>query len=247
MPGLQSAPLAERFLPFDVRYALRYRAAELTVEEIVLLANSTFENEAAYLLLKLASYDPMLQLRLLQFFVRAVLSARNLEAYTNEDTRAAIRWFVNTQASIVRQDITVGAGKLAQISRQGFTYWDSLYRQSAERLSRDTRDTYVIGHSTFIGLAAYVQAHELTGKVLRVIIPPYVTDPDMNLCGYTMLGEVSHLTKDFPRSRKAVLVDDTKHSGACMRRMQELWSTDRSESPSFEFFTIVDKDAVCGT
>ncbi len=237
----------DRILPFDVRYALRYRKAELCMEEILVLAESGFENEAAYLILKMAVDDPFVQLTLMQSFIDSVTTVRNAENYTNGETREAVQWFVRTNAARFPKGATVPGGKLAQISRQGFSHWDSLYRDSAERLAQDQRSTYVIGHSTFIGLAAYVQSHHAASKELRILIPSFVTDERRRFCGYSVLSDVRHLSKEFEREHEAIIIDDTKHTGACMRRMQALRSGEKSNAPSFEFFTIIDKAAVCGS
>ena len=237
MPPLAYDMRGQGVLPWDVRYALTNRKAQLNPQEIQALARNGFLNEAVYLVIKACVFDPGLQFEVLSVFVETVGHV----PYANDhrqQTLYAMQEFVLSSARRLPADRTVAAGKLAQLSRQGFEYWDELYRGCVLRCMCDTRQTYLIGHATFVGLAGFVQAFVRLGKELRILIPEFATDDTVATCGYAVGDHVTTLPKDFPRTCESVIIDDMQHTGACERRIRKFWGENCYSSPAFELLAV---------
>ncbi len=235
------AGLTSSILPYDVRYALRYREGQLRVEEIRALAENGFENEAVYMLLKLYAPHLFLQHELLKELVARIAHVPGNEHVTDAQTKLVLKQFVLEHARGAHW--SVDGTKLAQISRQGFALWDERYHDIARCCAVDSRDTYIIAHATFIGLAAFLQAHRRTGKELRIIIPKHAMNKLLGYCGYAVNDTVELLHSDFPRLREAFILDDTMRTGTCQRVVSTFWAAGGGEVPPFEFMAVVNDRA----
>ncbi len=223
---------SQKILPWDVRYALQYRKAQLGVSEVLDLAINGFEPEAAYLAIKMAAYDRLLQLEIIRQFVESV---RDLDEVA---TRPAIRRFVELVMARIPRDRTVAGGKLAQISRQGFETWQEKFRVCSEASSQETADVYLLGHAIFMGLAFFVQAFHRAGKKLRTLIPDMALKSESYICGYELLPEVTFLPAGFVRGTNAVIIDDMQHTGESAREMRMFWKRGGGSVSRFRFLAV---------
>ena len=226
----------ERVLPSDVRYALQYREARLRASEISDLAKNGFENEALYLSLKVAVVDPELQLSLMQNLFEDLAHVKSSEKAA---TQKILQSFVLRELNRLPREFTVHAGKLAQLSRQGFNFWHKIYRECAKKNAMSPAQTYLVGHAPFIGLVPFIQEYARTGKELRIFIPDFIQNPESPICGYRIVTDVEFLSKEFNRTKDAVVIDDTRHTGNSNRKIEAFWSCGGVyPSPQFEFLSV---------
>lgn len=232
-PRTPAAP-SERLLPSDVRYALKYREANLNPSEVLDLARNGFEREGLYLALKGLKDDPDAQLEALgRIAARASDTDRpvSLEDIGSEIERIA---------PALPKDVAVAGMKLAQLSRQGFEFWHERYRDSAERYAADPDATFIVGHSMFVGLADFVAAHAKAGKRLHVLMPDFIEEPGSTHAGYRIEGgTASFLEKDFERGAHAIVIDDVLNTGKTTAFLKDFWTEGgKHEAPRFEYLAI---------
>jgi hypothetical protein len=220
----------ERILPSDVRYAFQYKEAKLGVSEMRDLVENGFEPEALYLVLKSATDDPELQQRMLQDLVDMVLKEE--EGGGDQDD---MRVFLREALSELKDDVAVEAQKVALISRIGFELWHKLYEDAAAKLAKEDGEVYLLAHSTFVGLPAFIEQFSSEGKPLQILVPEFFSDEESDICGYIIEnGTVSLLPKDFARPDAAVLVDDVRNTGETLEKVKAFWEQDGvSSEPAF--------------
>lgn len=235
---------AERVLPSDIRFALQYREARLTNENILDLNRNGFENEALYLLMKATESDPKQQLQFMSDLVGELTQKEGREGVVSASLKDQVKNFLNHAITQLPQDTIVLGGKLAQLSRQGFEHWENLYVQAAERHARSTASTFLVGHATFIGLASFIDSHTKAGKPLQILIPPFINDPSSDICGYRIQDQsVQTLKKDFPRDLPAVVIDDTRKTGNSSKNIERFWTARGAyQPPHLEFLSLTDPD-----
>lgn len=208
---------AERLLPYDVRYALRYREAKLGAAEILDLANNNFAREAMYILLKGMVLETENQREVLQSAVDVILG--------NDDIEKGLRELVQQRVALLRPDVVVDGKKLAQLSRQGFRTWHELYEDMARESAENATETFLVGHATLVGLDSFVRSHFLQSKKLHILIPYLFEKSESAICGFSIEnGIVSGLDKNFERIEGAIVIDDVKRTGDSLDEVIRFWT-----------------------
>jgi hypothetical protein len=224
----------EKVLPSDVRYAMQYKEAKLGRSEILDLANNGFSQEGLYLLLKAAVATPTLQREFIEALVAEVSTAT-----LDTDSEQALRVFVAEQVSKLPEEAVVDAMKLAQYSRQGFELWHKKFADAARESASRFNPTYIVGHSMFTGLAAFMSEHTQAQKPLHILLPSWIEDTTEQSCGYVIVdGEVLLLYKDFTREADAIIIDDVKNTGETEQTLTAFWSEQAAgEVPAFQYIS----------
>jgi len=209
----------ELLLPSDVRYALKYREAKMGLSELSDLNENGFERETLYLLLKCLANQPENQLNLLRQAVDVLIETQT------EDLKS-LQNFIRSTLKETATDVVVAGQKLSLLSRQGFSVWHELYRERSKIYAHDTENNvFMLGHSTLVGLGPFVKNFHQTGKTLQILIPNFMVDEELEICGYQIVaGEVLFLPKNFDRKRNSVVLDDVRNTGATIGEMTSFWT-----------------------
>jgi len=229
----------ERNLPSDVRYALQYRQARIGTAELRDLINNRFEREALYLTLKAHAENPEVQRSLIEELAKLVQPTESGDTPTEQEMRNGIAAIVEHGIEELPAEPEIKGAKLAQLSRQGFDFWQQRHAKAAEKYAVDPDDTFLVGHSMFVGLSEYMSAHAKQGKPLHLLIPAIFTDDSKDICGYRIEGgSVEDLPKDFERDTHAVVIDDVSNTGDTRRSIEAFWSAGGAhELPRFEYLS----------
>jgi hypothetical protein len=220
----------EALLPSDVRYALRYREAQLGKSELLDLVRNGLADEALYLLLKIQNDDPLAQAEIMAVVSQSVIENRSPEV-------EVLRPFLESYINQLDGEKTVNAMKLAQHSRQGFELWRGLYRNKAKMAALRDNPTYILGNSMFFGLTSFIYEHERVAKDLNILMPNQIKDEQNKNCGYVMLeGSVLVVPKGFQRENNAVIIDDVHNTGETEKLVRDFWLKQNSApEPAFEY------------
>jgi len=203
-------------LPSDVRYALQYKGGVLNKTELDALIQNNFTNEALYLVFKSLVDAPNEHKKLLEEYIAGAI---NKDAAVDKNF---VRELVAPALSN-KENITVQGKKLTQISRQGFDLWQEKFSSLAEKLSSDERDVYLIAHSTFIGMDAFLKFFSKKNKNLNILIPEWIGNENI---GYVVnfvdeLANVTWLRLPFENKKDLILVEDTKNTGKTLQKIQD--------------------------
>ncbi len=199
-----------------------------------------FEGVVLYLMFKTTEAEIDTQYPLLQELVRTLA-----EEGPQDSWRKRVREFVRAYLEKLPDDWEIPIDKLKIISSQGgFELWDARYSEKAEELAKDTRDVFLIGNATFVGLPVFINAFKRQGKRLTILtphaikqIPKEVVHDGWNYpCGYTIEpnGEVHLLSANFVRPEHAVMVDDIENTGKTKEVLDEFWGRASTSVPDFE-------------
>lgn len=220
-----------RILPSDVRYALQYKEALLNKDEIKDLNINNFQNEALYMTIKGLQGSPEDQKLLIEKYVSYVLN--NIDK-PNKD-KNVLKKIIEESLKGIGTGLVKGA-KLAQVSRQGFDFWQNKFEEKAQELSTDKRKVFLVANAMILGLGSFVEHFSKTGKPLNIIIPKWM-DEGAHVIGYTIGFENKKATVDFllKKSDKdqalAVLVDDATNSGKVFSQIKDYWIKNGLKEP----------------
>ncbi len=220
-----------KILPSDVRYALQYKEALLNKDEIETLNDNYFENEALYLTLKGLQDNPEEQKILLERYVGYVLK----KTKTGAENKPELREIIRESLESLGQG-SVQGGKLAQLSRQGFEFWQEKFEQKAIELSKDKRNVFLVANAMLLGLGSFVKNFSETSKPLGIIIPKWLNE-GAHIVGYTINfkdgeAEVDFLKKNSYKDQAVtVLVDDATNSGKVFAKIKEYWTRNGFKEP----------------
>ena len=225
----------EKILPSDVRYALQYKEGNLNKNDLEVLAMSNFENEAIYLSLKNLAGNPQVQKELLEKYVNQAINKTGDKVSDKKNLQQVI-----IDGLKINPNIEVSGVILAQISRQGFDFWQDKFKELATSLSKDKRDVFLLAHSTFIGLNSFVEAFSKENKNLYIIVPTWIKNKSENI-GYNVKlannkADVEYLTESSLKN-ESILVDDTVNTGGTSSEIQEFWKKEGLTLP--EVISIV--------
>jgi hypothetical protein len=224
--------MTERILPFDVRYALQYREAQLNRDDIASLANNKFGRLAFYVALRGFQDYHNIQAEVMS---RTAQIGFRLDEVSQHELEPALDNMSGEKALIRGQ-------KIAQISRIGTERWVKAFAVRSDELRGDIQrgGCAIIGHATFTGLDEFVR--NMAGNVNDVTIPllrPISFDGDDEFVGFNLKmspdGDIAvdGLRRDFTRVEDTVVVDDFMRSGDTFAAVEEFWRSDGSESPRF--------------
>lgn len=230
--------------PEEVRYALRYKGAQIGKPEILSLVDR-FTYEAHYLVAKAFSNhsDPECQFAdhltgLTQLFQKP--------DYKLDDLKAYLRQRIPTLPS----DTQVLGTKLAQLSRAGSGRWQSAFRQLAESCLEEYAEAQpcLIAHTSLLGYHHFVQVYSQKPDArLLILIPELLMDTNDPGMGYRVilgpnpsvkrqpkefcifanwscLGEQCRLNQKY--CTNTVFVDDTINTGATVDKIKSFWHSE---------------------
>lgn len=199
----------QRILPFDVRYALQYKEGMLDSREIEDLLNNHFINEATYLTSKVLVSDPEKHKEFLEKYANCILNKNNLINKKEVLKELIIQVLKNND------NVSVKGGKIAQLSRQGFDFWQEKYKLLSAEMSKENREVFLLAHSTFVGLDSFLKAFSEKHKDLNILIPEWENDENF---GYRISFSedkinVQYLQGLIEDKTGSILIDDTQNTG----------------------------------
>jgi hypothetical protein len=183
-----------------------------------------FAYAALYLIIKGSAHNRETQIRLIQEVTR-------IAAECGEDAqkmRARVRGFVETEIH-TRDDWAVDAHTLQGKFGKNLTILERMYHDKAEALSKDSRDVFLVGHATFLGLPYFIQAFQQHAKTLYILMPQYIAASNLDI---TRRNEPTGIkiengtvrfitTEDYAKLTSAIVIDDIKSTGETERKLQE--------------------------
>lgn len=214
-----------KILPFDIRYALQYKGGLLNGSEIEAFSRSNFIEEAFYLTSKGLVGNPDIHKAFLGKYIAYVLG---------KDTKKSDAQEIISNALNSRSDISVQGKKLAQISRQGFDFWQEKFQSLATELSNDERNIFLLAHTTLVGFDSFLKAFSEKNKTLNILIPEWVENEEF---GYAIdfnngQAHINWLRKTLGIKGDSVLVDDTRKTGATLGKFSKFLT--ENGSPNIE-------------
>lgn len=220
-----------RILPFDVRFALQYRKAKISVKDIETLVKSGFLRFGFYLAMKSATEDDEIQATLLHKMANNGFDFSNLTINDIEPALERLRQ---------KEDPTVPGGKLAQVSRHGFRNWAVGFHNTLDKLDEayPGAPLFTVADSTYYGIDVLAAHSVLQGRPLGILKPDRYKQPERPVGFVLEPGfpeiTVSSLPNDFERPPGAVIFDDVLNSGSVLRKTVEYWSARTEDVPIFK-------------
>lgn len=210
-------------LPWDVRYALEYKGAEMGKHELQSLLDERMVSECLYLLARSLNHDPAGQLDLFQGFVNVYRS--DVGAFY------PIEGYLRERVEALPEDFHVFGSRLAQICRQGFEFWQTRYSDAMLRCARAGRLPAFVLCGTCIGfLDALGMAARMFGGMFLALNPVWIRDVQKPYCGYGFRvlkdnNSVMLLKKgDLEPLPGAVrIIDDVQDTGATKEQVCGFW------------------------
>ncbi len=208
-------------LPEPVRYAMSYRGARLSGEEVESLQRNGFPRAAFYLGVKGVEFDHRLQARMLQKLASLSFEYERLEL---EDIR------VGTAAMKARSS-TVAAEKLGQFSRHGpmgdVEVFDEVLRN--DLAGHTETPLFMVASYPFIALDVLAKYSLDEGGQLGVINPDFLGQGELPI-GFVMEGKppsttVKPIMDDYRMPPGTVIFDDVIRFGKTMDTVME-WAGD---------------------
>lgn len=212
-------------LPFDVRFALRYRGTDMTSTDIADLARN-FSRLSFYLLIKGLDTKPECQLTTMQ----------EAAEFGFDSSRFPVG-FIADKAKVL--DAKTKGTKIAAFYRRGMSNVINAFSASAHELDQTIKQDRcaVVAYSMIVGLPEFAQHMRDDGGRLLVINANKERAEDKN-DGLQIVRDgdrfsVSRLGVDFIRPDGAVIVDDMAGTGSTFESITDLWTADGSPTPEF--------------
>lgn len=225
----EQAPI--KILPEDVRYALQYGKGLLNKDEIEILNRNHFENEAFYLTVKGLQGSPKKQKELLEKYTIYEFSKKE----EHKENKTRLQNLINEYIKELGDSLVKG-GKLAQLSRQGFDFWQERFENKAKELSKDKRNVFLVANAMMLGLGHFIREFKKENKSFNIIMPEWMRQ-DAGTIGYSIDFEkekviVNFLKKNYDKKDAlTVLVDDATNSGNVFRKIKEYWEKSGLKEP----------------
>jgi hypothetical protein len=214
-------PWDVQVLPQPARYAMTYRGARLSGEEIESLQRNGFPRAAFYLGVKGVEFDHRLQARMLQ---RLAALSFQYEELDTEDIRVA------TDAMKARSS-SVDAGKLGQFSRHGPMGDVEVFDEVLSNDLSGQSDTllFMVASYPYIALDVLAKYSLAKGNPLGIVNPDFLGQSELPV-GFVMEGNppsttVSPIMDDYRMPPGAVIFDDVLREGKTMNIVME-WAGD---------------------
>lgn len=220
-----------KILPSDVRYALQYKEALLNKDEIEQLNENHFETEAFYMTIKGLQENPEVQKELLEKYIKNEITNKDSEKESKNALQNLLKEYIKELG-----ESSVKGGKLAQLSRQGFEFWQERFENKAKELSKDKRNVFLVANAMMLGLSHFVKEFKKENKPLNIIIPDWLKQ-GAHTIGYSVnLEDKENLVDFLKRSDDknealAVLVDDATNSGSVFNKIKKYWEDNGLKEP----------------
>lgn len=220
----------EKILPEATRYALANNAGNFNKEDIEVLLNNNFENEAFYLSSKALSVDPIIHKEFIEKCLSNFLNKDNVDILKNKQD---LKNIVENDLKKI-DDCNIKAVKLAQVSRQGFEFWQERFKEVSKELSENEKQIYLLAHTTLLGLRSFAEYFSEKNKDLNILIPEWINENKENI-GYKINFENKNAKVNFlDRSSEkngSIIVDDTIKTGETFNKIKALWESNGSVPP----------------
>ena len=239
-PAAEPEASIQRILPWDVRVAIRY-GVKLDPSHIESLLNSGFINESIYLTTKALGNDKEKQLTFLSELTdQIVQDPKNLRA---------AKQVIDKAIKTIDKSYAVNGTKLAQVSRQGFDFWDKKFEElSSDEVQIDSTPI-LIAYASLIGIRHFIVDPDGTARrTFMIMVPDYIQDNKEQICVYIITptnpkGErVSYLPKNFQRPDNYLFIDDAVRTGKHKEDIWEFWNKDKGSNNTLDaarFRTLV--------
>lgn len=172
-----------RLLPFPVRYAISHRRGVLTPEDMRDLITAEFIDEAVYVVAKALVPFPE---KHYQFIKRVV------ELFGEREFNLGL---FRCQAERMTEGVTVTAGKLKQLSWQGFKSREEEYDTRILNAHKEGGRLTLESPDDLLGLSYVLQS---AGSAFYLVIPEWLKDESNFYDGYTIYP---HEKEVYPRPK----------------------------------------------
>jgi DNA polymerase III gamma/tau subunit len=224
-----------KLYPDRIRYALKYKGAQLDRDDIGALIEAGYEDEAFYLLMKALKDNPTAHYELIDSYTD--------EATNRPSSNSGVEASLKKALGFIDKETQVKGTKLAQWSRQGQGNWQSMYKQVADQIPTKTTPV-LVANSTLIGLQAFISD---PSKPVLVIEPDWIGDKSNNACGYQIDSRAAaQINKDFPRPVDYIVIDDTEKTGRHLQEVANFWHKKPTSIDDLNYLTLlqIPEDAV---
>lgn len=215
-------------LPWDVRYALEHKGAEMGRNELQSLLDERMGSECLYLLARSLNHDPAGQLDLFQGFVRAYQSDVGA-LYPNP-----IVEYLGEKVEALPDGFHVFGSRLAQICRQGFEFWQMCYSDAMLRCARAGKPPVLVLCGTCIGLLDVLfTSARTTDGVFLALNPVWIRqgEAEQPYCGYSFrVNQNNDAVMLIPKRDVAILqpvpvriIDDVQDTGTTRDLVCGFW------------------------
>lgn len=226
-PDVKLSPDSDnRLLPFDVRYAFRYKGASMGPKEIHTLLRNGFPHLGFYLAMKGNADNDEVQAATLR---KVLHRGGNPRSFTLEDAQPAIEALDNS-------------GVEGQKMRAVSLYGGSFYREFSGAVKRaesepdhEDAELFMIPDASYIALNVL---HRLTlerGRPLGILRNDRLGQTElpvgMRLTPGDLGVQIDFLSADFERPEHAIIADDTIKTGATMERVTGFWTATGAPTP----------------
>jgi len=206
-------------LPADIRYALQYKGAELNAEDVITMLSPEFEGLGIYLGLKMLDqfptdeHQPKMESLCNILLEEGYSSAGKLLTNIIAERRETLRGVLGTKA--------------AQIARGGFGLYEKKFEQIAIDLMAQGKLPIIVAYAGLIGLKPFLDQLE-NGKSFLILDPKKTDNEFFGYLVYRGESQIEltplnqEILKRTTESRKCVIIDDTRNTGATTEKVRDL-------------------------
>jgi hypothetical protein len=222
----EAAP--HKLLPFDVRYALQYRDANLRQKDIAALFRNGFPELGFYLTMKATSENDPAQMKLLE---RVTGDQPGVARMRAEDAAFALETI---------EGATIKAAKIASISRYGMPGWlNHLNTALVQGMSEVPEETpvFMLANAPYSGLDVIMRHTVSRGAPLNILKPNRFGQTEQPV-GFSLTPDpedgtvaIDQLSHDFERPPEALLFDDMVRTNATMTEAIGFWCMSGADVP----------------
>ena len=239
LPGDRPVP---DLLPESVRYAMEYRGAQLSGEDVESLL-AKHPRAAFYLSMKAADEHPMVQAEML-----SRLAGRQFD-YAKPSGEAEMQAIIQLGTTILKGQpggnaTTVAGEKLGQFSRHGFTGdLDAFDRTLKFALTEKPKaPLFMVANYPYIALDVLARHSLAKGNLPGIINPDHLNKPESSP-GFIMRGQgadftINALESSFDTPPDTVIFDDVVRKGVT-RSLVMAWAGRSAVTPVFVAATHV--------
>ncbi|MCA9332724.1 hypothetical protein KDA00_02520 [Candidatus Saccharibacteria bacterium] len=212
-------------LPFDIRYALRYKEATLDSDDIGTLFNSRFSRFGFMILMKACEDNENAQIDLLKL---ACSREGNISGLSLTDVEPILE---------SNPSISADGTKIALISRHGMSNWLERYEATLQVHASESQQLFALANSTLVAFDILYK-HSIERDQSLSILKPSSIEQGKAIVGFHIGQSATGLTfdvltRDFNRPTGAVILDDVMRTGSTRDAVLDFWSNDSNLQPDF--------------
>lgn len=225
-------------LPVDVKFALRYRDAQLGPRDIARLFDNRLAHLGFYMAMKAGEGAQAVQAGLLS---KAAEQAFDLSKLTKHDAAEALGHLASKEFPFVKGQ------KVAPVHSLGVDAWKArfadklrpLVGEEGERAEGQAPDRplFMVANAPYVGLDELAKLSLMRGRSLGILQPAHFGQTVEPVGFMLEPGDeggvtVNALEHDFTRPDGAVIFDDAMHTGAVRDEVTRFWG-DTAVRPDF--------------